>query len=423
MPIHKKTRQKNHTMSQLQATSNTPVLPNNLSTTVLPVILAIGFVHMMNDLIQSILPAIYPMIKENYHLTFQQIGLITLVYQMTASLLQPAIGLYTDKHAKPYLLPIGMCFTLTGLILLATAHSFAMILFAAALTGIGSSVFHPEASRIARMASGGRFGLAQSMFQVGGNTGSALGPLLAAAIVLQYGQLTILWFAVCAVIAIFVLVKISRWVVRTGQNAASKKNRTIIAHHLSKNQVIFALGVLAFLVFSKYIYMSSLTNYYAFYLMERFALTARQAQLYLFLFLGSAAAGTFIGGPIGDRVGRKWVIWVSILGVSPFTLMLPYANLFWTGILTVVIGLIIASAFSAIVVYAQELVPGKVGTIAGVFFGLMFGIGGVGAAVLGEVADRTSIGFVYQVCSFFPLLGIFTILLPNIEKKKQTLSS
>ncbi len=241
---------------------------------------------------------------------------------------------------------------------------------------------------------------------------------MAAAIVLQYGQLTILWFAVCAVAGIVVLIKISRWVVRTSQHAASKKTRTVIEHNLNKNQIIFALGVLAFLVFSKYIYTSSLTNYYTFYLMERFALSAKQAQLYLFLFLASFAIGTFVGGPIGDRVGRKWVIWVSILGASPFTLILPYANLFWTGILTIVIGLIISSAFSAIVVYAQELVPGKVGTIAGIFFGLMFGIGGIGAAVLGEVADRTSIEYVYKVCSFFPLLGLCTVLLPNIEKKR-----
>ena len=389
----------------------------NYTETAFPILIGIGLVHMMNDLIQTILPAIYPMIKENYLLSFQQIGLITLVYQLTASILQPAVGLYTDKHPTPYLLPLGMSATLIGLILLAMAQSFTMILFAASLIGIGSSVFHPEASRVARMASGGRFGLAQSIFQVGGNSGGALGPLLAAAIVLRYGQLSILWFSLCAVIAIIVLMKICRWIVNVGQNTALKRNKNTFEHLLNKKQVIFALGVLAFLVFSKYIYTSSLTNYYTFYLMHRFSLSATQAQLYLFLFLASMAIGTFIGGPIGDKVGRKWVIWVSILGASPFTLMLPYVNLFWTGILTVLIGLIIASAFSAIVVYAQELVPGKVGTIAGVFFGLMFGIGGIAAAILGNIADSYGIEFVYKACSFFPLLGMFTILLPNIEKQ------
>ncbi len=389
----------------------------NYTITAFPILVGIGLVHFMNDLIQTILPAIYPMIKENYQLSFQQIGLITLVYQLTASILQPAVGLYTDKHPTPYLLPLGMSSTLIGLVLLAMAQSFPMILFAASLIGIGSSVFHPEASRVARMASGGQFGLAQSIFQVGGNSGSAFGPLLAAAVVLRYGQLHILWFSLCAVIAIFVLMKICRWVVSVGQKTALKRNKSTFEHQLNKKQVMFALGVLAFLVFSKYIYTSSLTNYYTFYLMHRFSLSATEAQLYLFLFLGSMAVGTFIGGPIGDRVGRKWVIWVSILGASPFTLMLPFVNLFWTGILTVLIGLIIASAFSAIVVYAQELVPGKVGTIAGVFFGLMFGIGGIAAAILGNIADSHGIEFVYKACSFFPLLGIFTILLPNIEKR------
>jgi MFS transporter, FSR family, fosmidomycin resistance protein len=384
--------------------------------TVYSVLGAISFSHLLNDMIQSLILAIYPMLKDNFSLSFGQIGLITLTYQITASLLQPLIGIYTDKHPKPYSLPVGMGFTLSGLLLMSVAANFGVLLIAAALVGCGSSVFHPESSRVARMASGGRHGLAQSLFQVGGNAGSSLGPLLAALIVIPHGQRSIAWFSVAALVAIVVLTQIGRWY---KQHPSVKKARSQVAHaNLSRNKVLFAMGVLVLLVFSKYFYLASINSYFTFYLIDKFHLSVQAAQIHLFVFLAAVAAGTVIGGPIGDKVGRKIVIWVSILGVAPFTLLLPYANLFWTGVLTVIIGVVLASAFSAILVYAQELIPGKVGMVAGLFFGFAFGLGGIGAAVLGQLADATSIAFVYKVCSFLPLIGVLTVCLPDIEGKR-----
>ncbi|MDE1183791.1 MFS transporter [Paraburkholderia sp.] len=384
--------------------------------TVYSVLGAISFTHLLNDMIQSLILAIYPMLKDNFSLSFGQIGLITLTYQITASLLQPLIGIYTDKHPKPYSLPVGMGFTLSGLLLMSVAPSFGVLLVAAALVGCGSSVFHPESSRVARMASGGRHGLAQSLFQVGGNAGSSLGPLLAALIVIPHGQRSIAWFSVAALVAMVVLTQIGRWY---KQHPSVKKARAGAGHPtLPRSKVVIAMSVLVLLVFSKYFYLASINSYFTFYLIDRFHLPVQAAQIHLFVFLAAVAAGTIIGGPIGDRIGRKYVIWVSILGVAPFTLLLPYANLFWTGVLTVVIGVVLASAFSAILVYAQELIPGKVGMVAGLFFGFAFGMGGIGAAVLGHLADATSIGYVYKVCSFLPLLGVLTVLLPDVEGKK-----
>jgi MFS transporter, FSR family, fosmidomycin resistance protein len=384
--------------------------------TVYSVLGAISFSHLLNDMIQSLILAIYPMLKDNFSLSFGQIGLITLTYQITASLLQPLVGTYTDKHPKPYSLPVGMGFTLAGLLLMSVAPSFGVLLVAAALVGCGSSVFHPESSRVARMASGGRHGLAQSLFQVGGNAGSSLGPLLAALIVIPHGQRSIAWFSVAALVAIVVLTQIGRWY---KAHPSVKKVRSQAGHAtLSRNKVIFAMSVLMLLVFSKYFYLASLNSYFTFYLIDKFHLPVQAAQIHLFVFLAAVAAGTVIGGPIGDKIGRKYVIWVSILGVAPFTLLLPYANLFWTGVLTVIIGLILASAFSAILVYAQELIPGKVGMVAGLFFGFAFGMGGIGAAVLGQLADATSITYVYKVCSFLPLIGVLTVFLPDVEGKR-----
>ena len=383
--------------------------------TILPVIGAVSFVHLINDLIQSVLPAIYPILKTDYALSFTQVGLITLAFQITASLLQPAIGLYTDKHPKPYLLPSGMLFTLVGLIMLAFANSFAWLLIASAVIGLGSSAFHPEASRVARMASGGRFGFAQSSFQVGGNAGAALGPLLAAAIIIPRGQGAIGWFTLFAVVGFAVLFSVARWTIRSHASVKSGKKHAHFAH-LSRNQVIGAIAVLAFLVFSKYIYMTAFSNYYTFYLMEKFSTSIGDAQLFLFLFLAAVAVGTFAGGPVGDKIGRKAVIWISILGVAPFTLLLPYCNLFWTAMLSVVIGLILSSAFSAIIVFAQELVPTKIGMISGVFFGFAFGISGIAATLLGALADVTSIQHVFDYCAYLPLLGIVTILLPKMKR-------
>lgn len=375
---------------------------------------AVAFVHLLNDLVQALLPSIYPMLKEQFSLSFTEVGLITLTFQCTASMLQPWIGLYTDRRPIPFLLPAAMCFTLAGILMLSVVSTFPALLVASALIGIGSSAFHPEASRVARMASGGRFGFAQSLFQVGGNTGSALGPLLAAGIVVGRAQGNIAWFSLFAVVAIAVLYRVSHWY---KEHLLTFKRKAGAGHgpKLSRKQVLGALGVLALLVFSKYIYMSSLTSYYTFYLIEKFSLPVASTQLYLFLFLAAVAAGTFLGGPIGDRIGRKRVIWISILGAAPFTLALPYANLFWCAVLTVIIGFVISSAFSAIVVFAQELVPGNVGMISGIFFGLMFGISGISAAAMGKLADVAGIGFVFNLCSFLPLLGILTVLLPNIE--------
>ncbi|PLR38724.1 MFS transporter [Chimaeribacter californicus] len=385
--------------------------------TAFSILAAISVSHLLNDMIQSLILAIYPLLQHEFALSFTQIGLITLTYQLTASLLQPVIGLYTDKHPQPWSLPIGMGFTLCGLLLMAAAHSFGMVLLAAALVGTGSSVFHPESSRVARMASGGRHGLAQSLFQVGGNFGSSLGPLLAALVIAPYGKGHVAWFSLAALLAIVMLLQISRWYQQ--QHRASKARPAVAVNRLPGRTVAFAMLILMVLVFSKYFYLTSLSSYYTFYLMHKFGLSVQNAQYHLFAFLLAVAAGTIIGGPVGDRIGRKRVIWVSILGVAPFTLVLPYANLQWTGILTVIIGLILASAFSAILVYAQELIPGKVGMVSGLFFGLAFGMGGLGAAVLGYVADHTSIELVYQLCAFLPLLGILTLFLPNTDLKSR----
>jgi len=379
------------------------------------ILAALSVCHLLNDMLQSVIPAVYPILKVSYHLDFGQIGLITLTSQLTASLLQPLVGLYTDHRPLPYSLVAGMGFTLAVLLLLSAAPSFLMIVLAVALVGIGSAVFHPESSRVARMASGGQHGLAQSLFQVGGNAGSALGPLLAAFIVLPAGQGSIAWFSAAALIAMFLLARIGAWykaagsVLRIPQTRSSEPRLSP-----SSRRIALALTVLVALMFSKFFYLASLTSYYTFYLMSKFHLPVRSAQLHLFLFLGAFAAGTIAGGPVGDRIGRKHVIWWSILGPLPFTLILPYANLFWTGFLTVMIGLLLASASSAIIVYAQELVPGRVGAISGLFFGLAFGLGGIGAAVLGELADATSIEFVYRVCAFLPAIGLLTKFLPDL---------
>lgn len=382
---------------------------------------ALSLCHLLNDMVQSLLPAIYPILKAALSLDFKHIGLITLATQLTASLLQPVIGFYTDRRPKPQSLAIGMGFTLSGLLLLAYARSFGVVLGAAALVGVGSSVFHPESSRIARLASGGQHGLAQSLFQVGGNAGSSLGPLLAAFIVLPHGQPSLVWFALAPLTAIAMLWRVGRWYrdhVRAG--GAARGSGHAPYHHLSRRQVIVSLVVLLVLVFSKYIYLASLSTFYTFYLIDKFDVSVKSAQLHLFVFLGAVAAGTILGGPLGDRFGRKYVIWGSILGVLPFTLMLPYANLFFTGVLSAVIGVILASAFSAILVYAQELVPGNVGMIAGLFFGFAFGIGGLGAAVLGQLADATSVTFIYRVCAWLPALGLLTALLPEIEPPRRS---
>ncbi|WJN51057.1 MFS transporter [Pseudomonas asiatica] len=379
----------------------------------------IGFcalAHLINDLIQSVLPAIYPMLKANYDLSFAQIGMITLTFQITASLLQPWVGFFTDRRPAPNLLPLGTLCTLVGIVMLAFVGSFPMILLASALVGIGSSTFHPETSRIARLASGGRFGLAQSTFQVGGNTGSALGPLLAAAIVIPFGQSHMAWFGLAALFFLGVTLMLRGWY-KEHLNQAKARKAVQATHGISRGRVVAALIVLGLLVFSKYFYMASFTSYFTFYLIEKFDVSVASSQLHLFLFLGAVAAGTFFGGPIGDRIGRKAVIWFSILGVAPFTLVLPYADLFWTTVLSVVIGFILASAFSAIVVYAQELVPGSVGMIAGIFFGLMFGFGGIGAALLGYVADLRGIEYVYELCSFLPLFGLLAVFLPSTGKR------
>ncbi|MPQ68754.1 MULTISPECIES: MFS transporter [unclassified Pseudomonas] len=402
-------------LSETSSASISTATAPQTSPLVMRVIGAVALAHLINDLIQSVLPSIYPMLKANYGLTFTQVGLITLTFQVTASLLQPWVGFYTDRHPKPLLLPMGMISTLIGILMLSQVGSFPLILLASALIGVGSSTFHPEASRVARLASGGRYGLAQSSFQVGGNAGSAFGPLLAAAIIIPFGQGHVAWFGLFALFALGVLYGISRWY-RAHLNLFKLKQGQKATHGLSKHRVIGALVVLGLLVFSKYFYMASFTSYFTFYLIEKFQLSVASSQLHLFLFLGAVAAGTFAGGPIGDKIGRKAVIWFSILGVAPFTLMLPYVDLFWTTVLSVVIGFILASAFSAIVVFAQELVPGNVGMIAGVFFGLMFGFGGIGAALLGHLADIHGIEYVYTMCSFLPLFGVLAVLLPRTRK-------
>jgi FSR family fosmidomycin resistance protein-like MFS transporter len=377
---------------------------------------AISVCHLLNDMLSSLLPSIYPLLKDSFHLDFAQVGLITLTYQTTASLLQPLVGFYTDRKPMPYSLPVGMGLTLAGLLFLSIAGNFLTLLMAAALVGTGSSVFHPESSRVARMASGGQHGLAQSLFQVGGNAGLSLGPLMAAFIVMPRGQSSIAWFSVAALAGILILAKVSGWAIKnrtTVKKAAAARQEE--RPNLSKRRVVLSIAVLMALLFSKFVYLASITSYYTFYLMNKFHLSVRSAQVHLFVFLGAVALGTIVGGPVGDRIGRKRVIWCSILGILPFTLALPYANLLWTEFLSVVVGLILASAFSVIVVYAQELVPGRVGMISGLCFGFAFGMAGLGAAILGELADMTSINFVYTVCSFLPAVGLLAAFLPNLE--------
>ena len=371
--------------------------------------------HLINDIIQSLIPAVYPILKTTYRLDFSQIGMITLVGQLTASLLQPLFGLYTDRRPVYFALPVGMASSMTGLFLLSAAPGYSAILLAVGLIGVGSATFHPEAARIARMASGGRYGLAQSLFSLGGTGGQSLGPLLAAFIVLPEGQRSIAWFSAGALVAIMLLARVSAWHKTQDFGWRGAPEAPIATCRASGRRVGWAMAVLMALTFSKFFYLASLTNYYIFFLIGKFHVSVENAQVHLFLFLAAAATGGLVGGPLGDRIGRKSIIWGSILGVLPFTLILPYANLFWTGVLSVVIGLVLASAFSAILVYAQDLVPGKIGAISGLFFGLAFGMGGIGAAVLGELADLTSINFVYRVCAFLPAIGLLAVFLPEIR--------
>ncbi|WP_411273540.1 MFS transporter [Daejeonella sp.] len=404
---------------QLNNSGEIPVnrIKNVTGQTVFPILFAISFSHLLNDTIQSLIPAIYPIVKDSFSLTFTQIGLITLTFQMAASLLQPFVGLYTDRKPQPYSLAIGMGFSLAGLVLLSQASNFGMLIFSVALVGIGSSIFHPEASRMASMASGGRRGMAQSVFQVGGNAGSSIGPLLAALIIVPYGQSNIIWFSVLALLAIIILLNVGSWYKLKIKSRADKVVTAYTVQTLPRNKIILSVMILLILIFSKYFYLTSMSSYYTFYVIHKFGVSVQSSQIYLFIFLFSVAAGTLIGGPLGDKIGRKYVIWGSILGVAPFTLLLPHANLFWTAVLTVPIGVILASAFSAILVYAQELIPGKVGMISGLFFGFAFGMGGVGSALLGALADRTSIEYVYSICAFLPLIGLITGFLPDIGRK------
>ena len=384
------------------------------------ILFSISFSHMLNDMIQSLIPSIYPLLKESFSLNFAQIGLIQLTFQLTASILQPFVGAYTDKRPMPFSLAIGMCFTLGGLIFVSFANSYYLILASVALIGAGSSVFHPESSKIAYMASGGKRGLAQSIFQVGGNAGTAIGPLLAALIIVRYGRTHAVYFAILAFLAIAILIHVGKWAKKQNGLLKSQKEKKIqsVYHlHLSKKKIHLSVGILLILIFSKYFYLSSLSSYYTFFLIEKFDVSIKNSQLFLFAFLLAAAIGTYLGGPLGDRYGRKYVIWFSILGVTPFTLLLPYANLFWTAVLSVIIGLILSSAFPAILVYAQELMPGKIGMISGLFFGFAFGMGGLGSALLGLLADATDIYFVYHVCAFLPLIGLVTWALPNLKKE------
>jgi MFS transporter, FSR family, fosmidomycin resistance protein len=387
------------------------------SASAIRILFALSFCHLLNDAIQALIPALYPLVKESFKLNFTQIGLITLVFQLVGSLFQPVVGFYTDRHPKPFSLAFGMAVTGCGLILLGLAPSYSVVLMAAALVGVGSAVFHPESSRMARLASGGRHGFAQSFFQVGGNAGTALGPLLAAGFIVPYGQRHVIWFSALALTGVIILSKVGRWyqarLVESGRQGLNSResHRTV-----SRAKVSWSVGILLVLMFSKFFYLASMTNYYTFYLMHRFGVSVQQSQLYLFLFLGAGAAGTLAGGPIGDRIGRKQVIWLSILGIAPFALILPHAGLFWTAVLSMIVGAIMSSAFPAILVYATELVPRKIGLIAGIFFGLAFGLAGIGSAVLGKLADATSIEFVIFVCSFLPLLGLLTWFLPDLRK-------
>lgn len=417
---------------QLQTVQNPAIEPHAeiipgtqklVEKTVFPILFAISFSHLLNDTIQALVPAIYPLVKESFRLSFSQIGLITLTFQLSASILQPFVGLYTDKKPQPYSLAGGMVLTLIGLVMLAYAPTYPLLLVAVAIVGVGSAIFHPEASRVAYMASGGRRGLAQSIFQVGGNAGSSLGPLLAAIIIAPRGRYTLSWFSVVAIVATAILWKIGGWyqkkVMAAKQNVV--KDYTEPAQTLPRNKVIFYMTILLLLIFSKFIYLSSMTSYFTFYVIDKFDVSVQQSQMYLFIFLASVAVGTILGGPLGDRFGRKYIIWISILGAAPFTMLLPHANLFFTCVLVAIIGVIIASAFSAILVFAQELIPGKVGLVSGLFFGFAFGAAGIGSALLGKLADHTSINYVFQVCAFLPLIGIITALLPNIEGRKNTI--
>jgi FSR family fosmidomycin resistance protein-like MFS transporter len=389
-----------------------------VSTTSLTLLVALSFSHLLNDTMQSLLPAVYPLLKGAYHLSYAQIGLITLTNQGTGSILQPVVGTYTDRYPKPYSLAIGMAFTLIGLVLLALASSFGVILLAAIFIGLGSSVFHPEASRVAHRASGGRHGFAQSIFQVGGNMGTSIGPLLAALILGPGKQYRILWFSLLAFTGIIVLTQIGHWYKRNMARASGQRKDQRPDTGLSRRRTLISLAILVALMFSKFFYLASMTSYFTFFLISKFHLSVQASQFHLFIFLFAVAAGTIIGGPLGDRFGRKRVIWTSILGVAPFSLLLPHVDLFWITVLTMVIGITLASAFPAIIVYAQELVPGKVGMIAGLFFGLAFGMGGIGSAVLGKLADHTSINFVFGICSFLPLIGLLTGFLPNLKRAK-----
>ena len=407
-------------MKNSSATVTAPAPKKLAQKTVLPILFTISFAHLLNDTMQSVIPAIYPLLKDNYQLSFTQVGLITLAFQLTASLLQPVVGWYTDKTPRPYSLVIGMVFSLVGLVLLSQAAHYGFILVAVALVGMGSAVFHPESSRVAYLASGGKRGLAQSIFQIGGNAGGAIGPLLAAVVIMPYGQSNVMWFGLAAVLAMIALLRVAGWYkAHLQQSVGRQRSATSTGAGLSRRKVQLSIFLLLVLIFSKYFYTASLTSYFTFFLIDKFGLSVQQSQVYLFIFLAAVAAGTLIGGPLGDRFGRKYVIWFSILGVAPFTLLLPHANLLWTTVLSILIGMTISSAFPAILVYAQELVPGKVGMISGLFFGFAFGMGGLGSAVLGKLADLTSITYVFQLCAFLPLIGLIAGLLPNLEPEEE----
>ena len=396
---------------------DTVVESSSVEKTAYPILFAIAFAHLLNDLIQAVIPAVYPILKENLDLSFTQIGLITLTYQLAASILQPLIGLYTDKRPKPFSQIFGMFFSVAGIVTLSYADSFQLILLAVVFVGIGSSIFHPESSRISFLASGGKRGLAQSIFQLGGNAGTAIGPLLVALIVVPNSQRYIVWFVGAGIIAIATLTKIAYWY-QNHLKSVAKKKPVIVMPDLSQRQVFMSVVILMVLIFSKFFYTASMSSYFTFYLMEKFNVSIQDSQFYLVLFLASCAVGTLIGGPVGDKFGRKYVIWFSVLGVAPFTLLLPYADLFWTSILSVIIGIILSSAFPAILVYAQELLPKKLGMVSGLFYGFAFGMGGLGSALLGNLADHTSIEYVYHLCSYLPLIGMVAVFLPNLKKKK-----
>ncbi|MGH2664244.1 MFS transporter [Flavobacterium sp.] len=399
-------------------TKTSPIETKDLvQKTVFPILFSISFAHLLNDLIQAIIPSVYPILKENYHLSFSEIGLITFAFQLTASLFQPFVGYYTDKYPQPFSQIYGMLFSLAGIIALSFADNFYMILISVMLIGTGSSIFHPESARVSYLASGGKRGLAQSIFQVGGNFGTALGPLLVALIVVPNSQKYILWFIIAAIIGLGIISKIAFWyrdhlVLRTNQ-----KKEIVAYHDLSKGKVNWAIAILLIVIFSKFFYSACLSTYYTFYVIDKFHLTIKQAQFHMFIYLIAYAAGTILGGPLGDKIGRKYVIWFSVFGATPFALLLPYVSLFWTDVLMVVIGIIISSAFPAILVYAQELLPKKLGMVSGLFYGFAFGMGALGSAFLGKLADVTSIQYVYQVCSFLPIIGAICYFLPNLKKK------